>query len=280
MSDTKNVKLGVCRITWGGVDLGYTKGGVEVEIASETKKVMVDQFGNSEINEYIMGRTCKVRAPLAETTVENLQRIMPGSTMTASGGVAATGSFAFAAQPAANDTITVNGLTFTFVAAASALRDIEIGATLGDTLVNAVSVLEGSVETLVSVADYTVSGSSILVTHKEQGIVSNTFTIAASSANIVASGATLTGGIEAKKKAEVTNGIGVSLLDSAKELVLHPVAKPDSDRSDDFIVPLASTAGQASFAYKLDEERIFNVEFTGYPNPQSKILFIVGDPAA
>ncbi|HEV7286884.1 MAG TPA: hypothetical protein VGN75_18705 [Kaistia sp.] len=171
-SDTKNVKLGVCRITWGGVDLGYTKGGVEVEIATETKKVMVDQFGNSEINEYVMGRTVKVRAPLAETTLENLVAIMPGATL-----------------------------------------------------------VTDAVET-------------------------------------------------ARKKVEVTTGTGVSLLDLAKELVLHPVANDDDDTSEDFVIPKAATPGQATFAYKLDEERIFNVEFTGYPDPASKLLFVVGDKTA
>ena len=55
-SNTENVKLGVCSVTFDGVDLGYTKGGVDVTIATTTKEVMVDQFGQSEINEYMKGR--------------------------------------------------------------------------------------------------------------------------------------------------------------------------------------------------------------------------------
>ena len=167
-SDTKNVKLGVCTITFDGVDLGYTKGGVEVEVSTETKKVMVDQFGNSEINEYVMGRTVKVKVPLAETTLENLVAIMPGATL---------------------------------------------------------------------------SGTTT-------------------------------------KKVSVTNGIGISLLDLAAELVLHPVANAADNKADDFTVPLAMTPGAMTFSYKLDEERIFNAEFTGYPDPVTKVLFIVGDKAA
>lgn len=170
-SDTKNVKLGVCTVTYGGVDLGYTKGGVDVEVATETHEVMVDQFGKSPINEYIMGRSCTVKVPLAETTLENLVKIMPGATLV-------------------TDTV--------------------------DTT---------------------------------------------------------------KKKVVVENGIGISLLDEAKELILHPVANASTNKSDDFVIPLAGTGGNLQYAYKLEEERIFNVTFKAYPDPDDKTLFIVGDKA-
>lgn len=169
MSDTKNVKLGVCKVTYDGVDLGYTKGGVEVSVTTETHKSEVDQFGKSPISETIMGRECKVKIPLAETTLENLITIMPGATLVTDG-----------ADPL-------------------------------------------------------------------------------------------------KKRVDVTNGIGVNLLDIAKILVLHPQALDDTDTSQDFNVPLAATAGALTFAYKLDEERVFNTEFTAYPNASTKRLFSVGD---
>ena len=58
-SNTKNVKLGVCRVYFGDKeeDLGYTKGGVDVSIATETHEVTVDQLGNTPIIEYITDRT-------------------------------------------------------------------------------------------------------------------------------------------------------------------------------------------------------------------------------
>jgi hypothetical protein len=65
MSDTKNVRLGVCKITFGGVDLGYTKGGVEATVKTDTHKVNVDQFGKSTINEQIIGREVSVMSPRA-----------------------------------------------------------------------------------------------------------------------------------------------------------------------------------------------------------------------
>lgn len=171
-SDTKNVKLGVCRVYFDGNDLGYTIGGVEVEVTTETKRVEVDQFGRSPINEIIMGRNVQARIPLAETTLENMVRIMPGATLVTDG------------------------------------------------------------------ADPT------------------------------------------KKMVEVTHGIGVSLLDLAKELRLHPKGLPDSDKSEDFVIPKAMTPGNLTFAYKLEDERIFDCTFMGYPDSDTELLFYVGDDDA
>lgn len=172
-SDTKNVKLGVCKVLFNGVDLGYTKGGVEVTVKSETHKVMIDQFGKSPINEYVMGREVTVKCPLAETTLENLVAIMPGATLTT----------------------------------------------------DAVDPL--------------------------------------------------------KKVVNVTNGVGTNLLDIAKALTLHPVGKADGDKSEDFTVFKAATAGALNFAYKLEDERIFNCEFSGYPDvANGNKLFAVGDVTA
>lgn len=80
-SDTQNVKLGVCTVLFNNVDLGFTKGGVSVEVATETHKVTVDQLGSTPIDEIITGRTVTAKVPLAETTLENLVAIMPGATL-------------------------------------------------------------------------------------------------------------------------------------------------------------------------------------------------------
>lgn len=169
-NDAKNVKLGVCKVLFDGQDLGFTKGGVDVTVATETHEVQVDQYGQTPINEYVMGRTVTVKVPLAETTLANLTKIMPGAKL---------------------------------------------------------------------VTDATANTARV----------------------------------------DVPVAVGQSLLDYAKTLVLHPIAKPEADKSDDFTVHLAATAGGLDFAYKLEDERIFNCEFKGYPNPQG-ILFSVGDPLA
>lgn len=84
-SSTENVKLGVCNVLFNEEDLGFTKGGVEVEVATETHEVTVDQLGNTPIDEIIMGRSVQVTVPLAETTLDNLVKIMPGATLVTDG---------------------------------------------------------------------------------------------------------------------------------------------------------------------------------------------------
>ena len=84
-SSTENVKLGVCSVLFNNVDLGFTKGGVEVEVATTTHEVKVDQLGETPINELITGRTVTVKVPLAETTLDNLVKIMPGATLVTDG---------------------------------------------------------------------------------------------------------------------------------------------------------------------------------------------------
>lgn len=169
-SDVKNVKLGVCRVLFDGQDLGYTKGGVDVSVATETHEVQVDQYGQTPINEFIMGRTVTVKVPLAETTLENLAKIMPGATL------------------------------------------------VTDTVAKTARV-------------------------------------------------------------DVPTGVGTSLLDFAKTLTLHPINLPESDKSEDFTVHRAATAGALEFAFKLEDERIFNCEFKGYPG-ENGTLFSVGNPLA
>lgn len=169
-SDIKNVKLGVCTVKFNNVDLGYTKGGVEVTVKTDTHKVNIDQFGKTPINEYIMGREVTVKVPLAETTLDNLVKIMPGATLV-------------------TDAVTPT-----------------------------------------------------------------------------------------KKVVNVQTGIGTNLLDIAQALVLRPVGKTDA--SEDFTVFKAATAGALNFAYKLEDERIFNVEFSGYPDATTGKLFAVGDTTA
>jgi hypothetical protein len=115
-------------------------------------------------------------------------------------GVAATAAITFSAQPANNSTVTVNGTDFTFVTGTPAGADeIKIGATLAETLANAVLGLNASVDVDVDDATYALNlaGTAILIAHKTIGTGGNTFTLAASSSpasNGTPSGATLAGG--------------------------------------------------------------------------------------
>lgn len=265
MSDTKNVKLGVCKVFYGGVDLGYTQGGVQVAVKTETHKVNVDQFGKTTVDEVIMSRDVTAKVPLAETTLENLVAIMPGAVLNQSGGAAATGSLTVASVPADGDTVTVNGTVFTFKTAAPVGNQVLIGASVSATATNLKNVLAASVVANVAVATYSVSGAIVTATYGLQGVVGNSFTLASAQASVTVIAAS--GGVNPSvRNVEVTTGVGVSLLHIAKELRLHPVALPDSDKSEDFVIPLAATPGGMDFAYEVEKERIFNCEFTGYPD--------------
>lgn len=85
-SDTANVKVGVCTLSFDGTDLGYTKGGSQVSVTTDTYTVTVDQFGNTPIKEVITGRMVNVTTPLAETTLEQMATLMPGATLVTGAG--------------------------------------------------------------------------------------------------------------------------------------------------------------------------------------------------
>lgn len=287
-SNTSNVKMGVCKVIYKGVDLGYTKGGVNVDVTTSTHPVTIDQFGESIINEYITKREIKVTCPLAETTLENLVLTMPGATLLNAGAVKATGNITFVtAIPAPLDTITVNGVVFTYRASAPLAvlpTDIFPGTTVTTAAANTAIVLNASFADGVTDAIYTSALGVLTITADVAGIAGNAFTIAKSAAtpaNITVSGATLASGAEAPlgKRVDVKVGIEVgSLLAAGGLLTLHPIANTDS--SDDLVIPNAATAGGMKFAYQYNSERIFNVEFHGYPDSVTKILFKLGSSLA
>lgn len=50
-------------------------------VNTDTYEVTVDQYGTTPIKEFVTGRTVEVSVPMAETTIENLVKIMPGATL-------------------------------------------------------------------------------------------------------------------------------------------------------------------------------------------------------
>ena len=263
MSNTANVKLGVCNIRFGGVDLGLTKGGVDVEVSTDTHKVMVDQFGESEINELITKRGLKVTVPMAETTLENMVAIMPGAVLVDNGIKQVWTASITTAVSTEVYTVTVDGLTSSFVSDASATE-----AEVIDGLVAAIN-LSGAVNMVAA----NVAGD-IVLTSRVSGVTS---VVTETGGDL--SGAESTPAVVGTKRVDVGNGIGADLLTLAQELIIHPKNKAIDDQSEDFIIPLAGTAGGLQFAYKLDDERIFNVEFSGYSDANG-LLYRFGDPAA
>lgn len=279
-SSTRNVKLGVCNVFFGGKDMGLTQGGVEVTVGTETHKTEVDQFGKTAINELIQGRTCVVKAPLAETTLRNMVAIMPGATLITNG-ASAKATVTFTDNPAVGDTVTIEGKVFTFAAAQGATHyTVPIGLDLRASLNNLVGAIQltqirKDLDGIAASVDAT--GKILKLEVRDPGPLGNAVTLAASDGTT--SGATFTGGVEeTRARVEVTSGVGFDLLANAQTLRLHPVGKDPEDFSDDFILYKAGTGGALNFAFKLDAERIYNVEFNGYPDPETAKVFAMGDP--
>lgn len=85
MADVTNVKVGACSVTFNGVDLGHTKGGVEVSYEPTYHDVTVDKYGETIVEKYLMGEKITVKVPLAELTIANLKVAMPQGTFAGAG---------------------------------------------------------------------------------------------------------------------------------------------------------------------------------------------------
>lgn len=282
MSDARNVKMGTCNISYDGVDLGLTMGGVEVDVTTSTHETKVDQYGDTIANEFIMGRMIAVKVPLAETTLENMEKIMPGATLTTDG-VKASGTVTVSAVPIADESVTVNGVQMVFKAIADVAADqIKLAADASAQAVAIAGAINSSSTAALLLISATVDGAVVTISYNDYGPTGNAVTLVdGTSGDVSVSGATLSGGVVATaSKVAVTSGVGISLLDSAKELILHPVENV-GDTSEDLIIPLAATPGGINFAYKHDQERVYMADFKGYPDAtQSGLLFIYGDKTA
>lgn len=109
----------------------------------------------------------------------------------------ATGHIAFAGQPAANSTITLNGTTWTFVTGAPSGNQTQIGANVDATLTALASDLNASGDAQVSKCTYTANTTldRLEIEFDTAGTGGNAFTLAASAASKgTVSYGTLTGG--------------------------------------------------------------------------------------
>ena len=109
----------------------------------------------------------------------------------------ASGQIAFAGQPAANSTITLNGVAWTFVAGTPSGNQTQIGADLDATLVALASDLNGSADIEIAKCTYAANPTDgrLEIEFDTAGTTGNSFTLSASaSSNGTVSASTLTGG--------------------------------------------------------------------------------------
>lgn len=147
---------------------------------------------------------------------------------TSTEGTAATGSFTFDAQPEDGSTISIGGADWTFVAADPSGDESLIGATLLETLANAVIGLNKSATAALASQTYSLNlaGNAILVESDTIGTAGNSVTLDASTtpdSSATASGATLAGGSAAGPYNHVFASGALSLPSAAIEVGMPDV---------------------------------------------------------
>lgn len=110
-------------------------------------------------------------------------------------GTQATGTLTAGANASNNETVAINGTTFTAKSSGPTGNQFLIGATKEITMTNLAAVLNSSVVAGIALATYTVNGAIITITYDAGGTDGNAYTLADSSGgHITRSGATLSGG--------------------------------------------------------------------------------------
>ena len=119
----------------------------------------------------------------------------PGDSIAFNGAGFASGSVEFGStNPSNGDTITLNGVTWTFVTTLTSSNQTQIGGSLAATLASLAAGLSSVSNVSLNVASYAVdsTGENLLISYNTAGPAGNSYTLAASRATV--SGATLTGG--------------------------------------------------------------------------------------
>lgn len=97
-----------------------------------------------------------------------------------------TGNIEFTNNPTAGDTLTINGVVWTFVASGATGNQTNIGADIKDTLDNLVVDLNNSADTAITPAEYSnsiIGGNFLNITYDSTNGSAQTFTLASSSVN-------------------------------------------------------------------------------------------------
>lgn len=172
----------------------------------------------------------------------------------------ASGNITFAANPAANATMTLNGTVVTFVAANPVGNQVLIAATLPLTLAAAATFANASVDAGISQATYTSNATKLFVVSKVTGAGGNAFTLAASVA--VPSGATLVGGAgtDVATPANLIQGAAAYLAPGiAAETAIAAVQVMDNLFSSlwyGLVVPSAAPADHVAISEYIDADTV------------------------
>lgn len=158
-------------------------------------------------------------------------------------GVKAAGTITFSGLPVADETVTVNGVVFTFKATATTSTEITIGADANETASNAA----GKIDAYNAEVDAVAVGAVVTVSAENTGTYGNAYTLAEAATNTTVSGATLSGGVDAV----IISGDGVDYLGAALAtaakihglLVYAPSGSAEVAVSGVLLSPVTSTGG-------------------------------------
>lgn len=236
-----NIKLGACDVTFNALDLGSTKGGVEVEISTEKFEVKVDQTGESVLKDIITGTTVVVTVPLAETDLTTLSNMLPQSVLQAAAAPLPTGWNVnnVAGYPVGDTFIIlelgtndpVAGDTFVFSGHTTRYRVVSFVTSTDLTFVNDESGTGGLVAPIID-------NEVLTFTNKGAGV-------------------------------EIRTGVNIDLRAAAAQLKLHPTGLSAGITDQDFVAFLAAPTADFSFKYEIGGERIYEVKFSCYPDTAS-----------
>lgn len=273
-NNPNNIRLSACRVRYGGADLGFTTGGVDVSIKTTTKAINVDQYGATPINEIVLGRTLTIKIPFAETDLDTFYSIMKSSgAQLQNPNKNATATIVFKSLPAAGDTITIGETVVDIVASE---EDEAAPGTFPAVVDHNAAVFLNNICTTINAhaSDIVATNNGVLtITLTGKGATTKGTVISANIAGGAGIITQFTGGTNsADRSVLISSNAGKSLFSQAQELVLHPLNLDDADATEDFIVPLAATAGDVEFSYKYDAIRVFTISFTGYVDPNTDIL--------
>lgn len=178
---------------------GITSGGFEVAIDGASATSLTGMNFSSVTN--LNGIASIITAAFATASVGaactwNGSSFVITSSSTGPG-ASATGTVTLTGQPAANDTLTIDGTAITFVTSSPVGNQVVIGTSSAVTFANLLTFLQQSADTNISKATYqNLSGQIITVTAKTPGTAGNSFTLAKSSSALAVSAGDLAGGTQ------------------------------------------------------------------------------------
>ncbi|BBI61673.1 hypothetical protein [Vreelandella sulfidaeris] len=142
----------------------------------------------------------------------------------------------------------------------------------------ALGLTKGGVEVSVETSTYPITVDQHGETAVDEFITKRQFkvTVPLAETKLDLLGLALPGSTVENGQLIVKDGIGLSLIDSAGALQLIPTTGGSAEEPITFLK--ANTAGNFSFAYRHNEERVYNVEFTVYPD-ELGVLGTFGSPA-